>query len=53
MRAVLLVNPGPIEGQPLHITEIDTPEPGPGQLLVKVAACGVCRSSIAKSSTTG
>src|SRR5450759_1784672 len=46
MRAVLLVNPGPIEGQPLHITEIDTPEPGPGQLLVKVAACGVCRSNL-------
>jgi alcohol dehydrogenase, propanol-preferring len=46
MRAVLLVDPGPIEGQPLHITEIDTPEPGPGQLLVKVAACGVCRSNL-------
>ncbi len=26
-----------------HLAELPRPEPGPGQLLVKVRACGVCR----------
>lgn len=46
MKAVLLEHPGPVEGQPLRLTEIDAPEPGPGQLLVDVSACGVCRSNL-------
>lgn len=46
MRAVLLETPGPIDGHPLRVTDVDTPKPGPGQLLVKVSACGVCRSNL-------
>jgi propanol-preferring alcohol dehydrogenase len=46
VKAVLLENPGPVEGQPLRITDVDLPEPGLGQLLVKVSACGVCRSNL-------
>lgn len=46
MKAVLLETPGPIDGSPLRVTEIDTPEPGPGQVLIKVVACGVCRSNL-------
>ncbi len=42
MRAMLLRAPG----EPLEATEISTPEPGPGQVLIRVAACGVCRTDL-------
>jgi propanol-preferring alcohol dehydrogenase len=29
-------------GQPLAIEEVPVPQPGPGQVLVKIRACGVC-----------
>jgi alcohol dehydrogenase, propanol-preferring len=32
--------------EPLVIEEVSTPAPGPGQLLIKVAACGVCHSDL-------
>jgi 6-hydroxycyclohex-1-ene-1-carbonyl-CoA dehydrogenase len=32
--------------QPLQIDDIPTPEPGPGEILVKVAACGVCHTDL-------
>ena len=33
-------------GKPLVIEEIPTPEPGPGQVLIRVNACGVCHSDL-------
>ncbi len=33
-------------GKPLAIEEVPTPEPGPGEVLVKVAACGVCHTDL-------
>jgi propanol-preferring alcohol dehydrogenase len=33
-------------GQPLRAVERPLPEPGPGQLLLKVHACGVCRTDL-------
>ncbi|HEY1522104.1 MAG TPA: zinc-dependent alcohol dehydrogenase family protein [Solirubrobacteraceae bacterium] len=42
MRAAILERPG----QPLRVTEIPTPEPGPGQLLLRVQACAVCRTDL-------
>ncbi len=33
-------------GEPLIIDDIETPTPGPGELLVKLAACGVCHSDV-------
>lgn len=33
-------------GQPLRVEEVPTPEPGYGQVLVKIAACGVCHSDL-------
>lgn len=33
-------------GKPLSVEEVPTPEPGPGQVLVKVAGAGVCHSDI-------
>lgn len=42
MRAMLLHVPG----EPLRETELPTPAPGPGQLLVQVRACAVCRTDL-------
>jgi alcohol dehydrogenase, propanol-preferring len=33
-------------GQPLHAAELADPEPGPGEVLVAVHACGVCRTDL-------
>lgn len=33
-------------GRPPAIEDVPVPEPGPGQVLVKVAACGVCHSDV-------
>ncbi len=32
--------------EPLRLTELPDPEPGPGQVLLSVAACGVCRTDL-------
>lgn len=32
--------------RPLELVEIDTPEPGDGQLLVRVSVCGVCHTEL-------
>lgn len=42
MKAMVLDRPG----EPLVLRERDTPEPGPGEILVKVSACGVCRTDL-------
>jgi propanol-preferring alcohol dehydrogenase len=42
MRAMVLNRPG----KPLEPEERQTPSPGPGDLLVEVAACGVCRTDL-------
>ncbi len=33
-------------GQPLVLRELPIPEPGPGQVLLRVRACGVCRTDL-------
>ncbi|ANF58881.1 alcohol dehydrogenase AdhP [Halotalea alkalilenta] len=33
-------------GQPLVIEEVEVPRPGPGELLVKIEACGVCHTDL-------
>jgi propanol-preferring alcohol dehydrogenase len=33
-------------GQPLRFEERPIPQPGPGQLLIRVLACGVCRTDL-------
>ncbi len=33
-------------GKPVVIQEVPTPTPGPGQVLIRVAACGVCHSDL-------
>ncbi|MET7400992.1 zinc-binding alcohol dehydrogenase family protein [Dactylosporangium sp. NPDC005572] len=38
--------PGPIGTGPLRQVTMPVPEPGPGELLLRVAACGVCRTDL-------
>ena len=33
-------------GDPLRAVELETPSPGPGELLLRVHACGVCRTDL-------
>jgi propanol-preferring alcohol dehydrogenase len=33
-------------GQPLRLAELPDPAPGPGQVLIRVGACGVCRTDL-------
>lgn len=33
-------------GKPLEIREVPIPEPGPGELLIKLETCGVCHSDL-------
>ncbi|SEK28694.1 alcohol dehydrogenase, propanol-preferring [Stigmatella aurantiaca] len=33
-------------GKPLRIEEVEVPRPGPGQVLVKIQACGVCHTDL-------
>ena len=33
-------------GRPLRLAELPVPTPGPGQLLLRVRACGVCRTDL-------
>ncbi len=46
MRAWRLYEPAPIEKHPLRLEETADPEPGPGQLRVRVRACGVCHTDL-------
>ena len=34
------------KGQPVEVTTINVPDPGPGEALVKVQACGVCHTDL-------
>lgn len=42
----------PAVGAPLEITDIELPEPGPGQVRVRLAAAGVCHSDLSLSDGT-
>jgi len=47
MRAWHVETPGPVTGHPLSLhTDDDIPHPGPGELLLRVLACGVCRTDL-------
>ena len=46
MTAWQVVVPGPVSSHPLQRVTVSTPQPGPDELLVKVLACGVCRTDL-------
>ncbi|WP_406212460.1 Zn-dependent alcohol dehydrogenase [Streptomyces decoyicus] len=42
----------PAVNAPLQVTEIDLPEPGPGQVRIRLASAGVCHSDLSLSNGT-
>src|SRR5216117_4044707 len=46
MQACLLYSPAPVERAPLELKDVPIPEPGPDEVLVRVTACGVCRTDL-------
>ena len=46
MRAWRLGHPGPISTDPLLAVECPDPRPGPGEVLLRVRVCGVCRTDL-------
>ena len=46
VRAMVVETPGAIESFPLKAVEIEIPVPAAGEVLVRVKACGVCRTDL-------
>src|SRR5262245_44417789 len=46
MRALVLTASAPAETAPLRLDTRATPSPGAGEILVRVSACGVCRTDL-------
>ncbi len=46
MQAWVVDRPGPVHGDPLVRVERPVAEPGPGEVRVRVRACGVCRTDL-------
>jgi propanol-preferring alcohol dehydrogenase len=46
MRAAVLERPGPVGSGPLRLCEVAEPVPGPGEVLLRVSVCGVCRTDL-------
>lgn len=46
MRAMVLHRPAPAETLPLQSEERTLPVPGPGQVLIRIRACGVCHTDL-------
>jgi propanol-preferring alcohol dehydrogenase len=46
MKAMVLRRAGDISASPLQRQEVPTPQPGPGDVLVRVTVCGICRTDL-------
>lgn len=46
MKAHLLSEPAPVERNPLKFTDVPIPQPSEGNVLVRVTACGICRTDL-------
>jgi propanol-preferring alcohol dehydrogenase len=46
MKAMLLAAPAPASTKPLALSDVPVPEPEERQILVRVAACGICRTDL-------
>lgn len=46
MKAAVLTTPAPIKSDPLRIEDVPVPERLPGNVLLRVKACGVCRTDL-------
>jgi propanol-preferring alcohol dehydrogenase len=46
MKAMVVQRPGPIATRPLISVDLPDPDPKPGEVLIKVEVCGVCRTDL-------
>ena len=46
MKAMVLARPAPVEKRPLELREVEDPVAGPGELVIAVRACAVCRTDL-------
>jgi alcohol dehydrogenase, propanol-preferring len=46
VRAWTVKEPGPVDNGPLELVQRDVPVAGPGEIRVRVRACGVCRTDL-------
>lgn len=46
LRAWVIERPRPLEDRPLQLRDVPVPEPGLGQVRVRVRACAVCRTDV-------
>jgi len=46
MKAAILTSPQPVSQRPLRITDVPQPQLTPGNVLLRVRACGVCRTDL-------
>ena len=46
MKAAILTSPQRVPDRPLLVEDVPRPEPGAGQVLLRVRACGVCRTDL-------
>ena len=43
---MVLARPAAVEDRPLRLEDVPDPAPGPGQILVEVRACAICRTDL-------
>ena len=46
MKAMVLERIAAVDERPLNMVDLPDPEPGPGEIRVRVSACGVCRTDL-------
>jgi propanol-preferring alcohol dehydrogenase len=46
MKSILLAHPAAIDESPLQLRDLPVPEPAAGEIRVRVAACGICRTDL-------
>lgn len=46
MRACVLKSPAPIDTRPLEFTDVEVPTAGEQEMLIRVRACGICRTDL-------
>jgi len=46
MKAMILKKIAPVEEEPLELEDLPTPQPGPGQIRVKISVCGLCHTEL-------
>ncbi len=46
MKAMVLRTPRDMAADPLELRQVPEPDPGPGEVLVQVSVCGICRTDL-------